>query len=164
VFDITLCGNWSVVLFLDQVFACIYSGDLGLGRTIITSLLVAELDRQENACVFSPRINGGLRGPPLWFSFADLSNLATVFFVHLQYLDNVVGAGSPKYDQAYFEVNYLRAYTTGLTAPTPTGGINNVGPTSIPHQQNSGVSSYFQPSRLLSLGVIAGLSLLCGLW
>ena len=36
----------------------------------------------------------------------------------MQYNDNVVGAGSPKYDNAYFEINYVRAYTTG--APTPT--------------------------------------------
>lgn len=31
----------------------------------------------------------------------------------------VVGDGT-KYDDAYFEVNYVRAYTTGA-APTPTG-------------------------------------------
>ncbi|KAI0313330.1 concanavalin A-like lectin/glucanase domain-containing protein [Amylostereum chailletii] len=37
------------------------------------------------------------------------------------YNDNVVGPGSPKYDEAYFEVNYLRAYTTGAPAPTPSG-------------------------------------------
>lgn len=37
-----------------------------------------------------------------------------------QYNDNVVGAGSPKYDEAYFDINYLRAYTTGGPAPTPS--------------------------------------------
>lgn len=36
----------------------------------------------------------------------------------LQYDDNVVGPGSPKYDDAYFEINYVRAYTTGGPAPT----------------------------------------------
>lgn len=40
-----------------------------------------------------------------------------------QYTNNVVGPGSPTYDQAYFEVAYVRAYTTGganqqLTAST----------------------------------------------
>ncbi|KAH9971041.1 glycoside hydrolase family 16 protein [Lactifluus volemus] len=34
------------------------------------------------------------------------------------YHDNVVGPGSPKYDNAYFEINYVRAYTTGSPAPT----------------------------------------------
>ncbi|KAI0047741.1 glycoside hydrolase family 16 protein [Auriscalpium vulgare] len=38
----------------------------------------------------------------------------------LCYNDNVVGPGSPKYDNAYFEVNYVRAYTTGGPAPTAT--------------------------------------------
>ncbi|KAH9924368.1 concanavalin A-like lectin/glucanase domain-containing protein [Amylocystis lapponica] len=40
------------------------------------------------------------------------------------YLDNVVGPGSPKYDEAYFEVSYVRTYTTGTVAsvssPTST--------------------------------------------
>ncbi|EPQ53437.1 hypothetical protein GLOTRDRAFT_116915 [Gloeophyllum trabeum ATCC 11539] len=38
----------------------------------------------------------------------------------LCYNDNVVGPGSPKYDNAYFEINYVRAYTTGGAVPTPT--------------------------------------------
>ena len=40
--------------------------------------------------------------------------------VFVQYDDNVVGPGSPKYDDAYFEINYVRAYTTGGPAPTPS--------------------------------------------
>jgi RNA recognition motif. (a.k.a. RRM, RBD, or RNP domain) len=39
-------------------------------------------------------------------------------FVCSMYNDNVVGAGSSKYDNAYFEINYVRAYTTGLPGPT----------------------------------------------
>ena len=39
---------------------------------------------------------------------------------YMQYNDNVVGPGSPKYDDAYFEINYVRAYTTGAPAPTPS--------------------------------------------
>ncbi|KAJ3874433.1 glycoside hydrolase family 16 protein [Lentinula edodes] len=35
------------------------------------------------------------------------------------YNDNVVGDGS-NYDDAYFEIPYIRAYTTGGVAPTPT--------------------------------------------
>ncbi|KAI0336817.1 hypothetical protein GY45DRAFT_1237765 [Cubamyces sp. BRFM 1775] len=33
---------------------------------------------------------------------------------------NVTGPGSPAYDDAWFEVNYVRAYTTGGPAPTST--------------------------------------------
>jgi hypothetical protein len=44
----------------------------------------------------------------------------------MQYNDNVVGAGSPKYDNAYFEINYVRAYTTGGPAPT-----------SLPHSKSA---------------------------
>ncbi|KAG5641388.1 hypothetical protein DXG03_005355 [Asterophora parasitica] len=36
-----------------------------------------------------------------------------------QYNDNVPGAGS-RYNDAFFEVKYVRAYTTGGVAPTPT--------------------------------------------
>ena len=42
----------------------------------------------------------------------------------LQYQDNVVGPGSPKYDNAYFEISYVRTYTTlaaGAAAPQSTG-------------------------------------------
>ncbi|ESK90838.1 glycoside hydrolase family 16 protein [Moniliophthora roreri MCA 2997] len=36
------------------------------------------------------------------------------------YADNVVGPGSPRYDNAYFEISYVRAYTTGGATPTST--------------------------------------------
>ncbi|KAF9268860.1 hypothetical protein L218DRAFT_535714 [Marasmius fiardii PR-910] len=36
------------------------------------------------------------------------------------YTDNVVGQGSPKFDNAYFEINYVRTYTTGGAVPSPT--------------------------------------------
>lgn len=38
-----------------------------------------------------------------------------------QYPDNVVGPGD-RYDDAYFEINYLRAYTTNPSLPAPTIG------------------------------------------
>ncbi|KAG7098526.1 hypothetical protein E1B28_000465 [Marasmius oreades] len=41
------------------------------------------------------------------------------------YLDNVVGQGSPKYDNAYFEINHVRAYTTGGAVPSPTVPISS---------------------------------------
>ncbi|TFK47593.1 hypothetical protein OE88DRAFT_1771177 [Heliocybe sulcata] len=50
------------------------------------------------------------------------------------YNDNVVGPGSPKYDEAYFEINYVRAYSTGgavssIPTPTPGSGYNVPGAT-----------------------------------
>jgi hypothetical protein len=36
-----------------------------------------------------------------------------------QYSDNVIGPGS-NYNDAYFEISYVRAYTTGGIVPTPT--------------------------------------------
>ncbi|KZV99657.1 hypothetical protein EXIGLDRAFT_640388 [Exidia glandulosa HHB12029] len=36
------------------------------------------------------------------------------------YTDNVIGPGAGKYDNAYFEINAIRAYTTGAPAPTST--------------------------------------------
>ena len=35
-------------------------------------------------------------------------------------LCSVAGAGSPAYDEAYFEINYVRAYTTGPPLPSAT--------------------------------------------
>jgi len=63
----------------------------------------------------------------------------------MQYDDNVVGPGSPKYDNAFFEINYVRAYTTGGPAPTATPSSTRVDPnkrgtaTALP--QPTGVSS-----------------------
>lgn len=37
----------------------------------------------------------------------------------MQYLDNVAGPGS-NFDEAYFEISYLRTYTTGGSAPSST--------------------------------------------
>jgi hypothetical protein len=51
-------------------------------------------------------------------------NLLTM--VCVQYDDNVVGPGSPKYDDAYFEINYVRAYTTGRPMPTPSSSSRSV--------------------------------------
>ncbi|CDO73687.1 Glycoside Hydrolase Family 16 protein [Trametes cinnabarina] len=37
---------------------------------------------------------------------------------------NVTGPGSPAYDNAWFEINYVRAYTTGGPAPTSTAATS----------------------------------------
>ncbi|KAF8137076.1 hypothetical protein EV363DRAFT_1394645 [Boletus edulis] len=38
----------------------------------------------------------------------------------LCYNDSVVGPGSPRYDNAYFDINYVRTYTTSTNAPVAT--------------------------------------------
>ncbi|KAA1473066.1 hypothetical protein DENSPDRAFT_839490 [Dentipellis sp. KUC8613] len=59
----------------------------------------------------------------------------------LCYNDNVVGAGSPKYDDAYFEINYVRAYTTGPSstqAPAATGAANSPNGVAVTGSPTSG--------------------------
>ena len=41
----------------------------------------------------------------------------------------MTGPGSPAYDNAWFEVNYVRAYTTGGPAPTSTTAASGSGST-----------------------------------
>lgn len=56
--------------------------------------------------------------------FSRIVHLITVIFA--QYPDNVVGPGSPKYDEAYFEISYVRAYTTPDPTPTSITATSNV--------------------------------------
>ena len=53
-------------------------------------------------------------------SHVGIKRLICLTMACMQYDDNVVGPGSPKYDDAYFEINYVRAYTTGGPVPTPS--------------------------------------------
>ena len=70
-----------------------------------------------------------------------------------QYTDNVIGAGSPRYDDAYFTINYVRVYTVdGLSSAissslhqTSTG----VGPASSP--TITGASSGSNPGVVLNV-------------
>ena len=77
----------------------------------------------------------------------------------------VVGPGSPKFDDAYFEVNYVRAYTNGV--PTPTAAVTTItstttaNPTSLNVEQKADSSAASLDSPLL-LGnvvvILAGLA------
>jgi hypothetical protein len=125
---------------------------------------VAEPGQRGIAYVFRPNQSREcIHEMDLFFAspIADILNPQLPLFRAYQYLDNVIGAGSPKFDQAYFEVNYLRAYTTGLPTPSPTGAISNVGSNKLPSQRNSGTSSDPGPLLSLSLVVITTLSLIC---
>ncbi|KAI0765380.1 concanavalin A-like lectin/glucanase domain-containing protein [Fomes fomentarius] len=44
---------------------------------------------------------------------------------------DVIGAGSPRYDDAYFDINYVRAYTTGPPLPPPTASATTTGPATV---------------------------------
>ncbi|KAH7105114.1 glycoside hydrolase family 16 protein [Auriculariales sp. MPI-PUGE-AT-0066] len=45
------------------------------------------------------------------------------------YLENVVGPGSPRYDNAYFDINAIRAYTTAVPSPTTSSTSGGPHPT-----------------------------------
>jgi hypothetical protein len=96
---------------------------------------------------------------------------------HPQYNDNVIGAGSPHYDNAYFTINFVRVYTveglsssisnslhrtsTSTNTNTNTGGTRN--PTSTGSVSGSGsndgivltFSSSLQLFLLCLVGVLA---------
>jgi len=75
------------------------------------------------------------------------------------YDDNVVGPGSPKYDDAYFEIDYVRAYTTGGPAPTATPSSTRVDPnkssTRAAVPQPTGVFSDLRSSANMSSNAVA---------
>ncbi|EGO03548.1 glycoside hydrolase family 16 protein [Serpula lacrymans var. lacrymans S7.3] len=58
----------------------------------------------------------------------------------LCYNDCVVGPGSPRYDEAYFDISYVRAYTTEQPAPTTTTTSTSI-PTSTTSTTNRQTSS-----------------------
>jgi hypothetical protein len=83
----------------------------------------ALLPRAGIPSVYDPQCsNSGQSGRCVGLKLDVTVDLLTMAF--MQYDDNVVGPGSPKYDDAYFEINYVRAYTTGGPAPTasPSSG------------------------------------------
>ena len=62
------------------------------------------------------------RAPP--FLPASLAHTLTP----TQYNDNVIGSGA-NYNDAYFEIKNIRAYTTGGVVPTPTANYQGTIPT-----------------------------------
>lgn len=80
----------------------------------------------------------------------------STIYVGPQYNDNVVGPGSPRFDNAYFEIEYVRAYTT--EAPVPSGTAlpdSAVGPTSS-ETTTRGVSGTRRPevAGWFALGIV----------
>lgn len=76
----------------------------------------------------------------------------------LCYPNNVVGPGSPRYDDAYFEVSHLRVYTASAiasagasasTAAASTGASASSGPSSS--QTSAEASQTGSPSQALGL-------------
>jgi len=89
--------------------------------------------------------------------------------IYLQYTDNVVGLGSPRYDNAYFVINYVRVYTVdGLSSSissslhrtsTGVGGTPSPTITASSGGSNTGtvldVSSSLHLFLLLCVGALA---------
>ncbi len=72
------------------------------------------------------------------------------------YKDMVLGPGSPKFDDAYFDINYIRAYTTGIPTPSATPSASRVSGvvvvTSTILDPNPSVSTSTRPDKSLSNG------------
>ncbi len=66
-------------------------------------------------------------------AFVFMSFLTVELLTVPQYADSVVGPGS-NFNDAYFEISYIRAYTTGAPAPTPNAlvSISTSAPTGLP--------------------------------
>ena len=91
------------------------------------------------------------------------------FTLYAQYTDNVIGAGSPRYDNAYFQINYVRVYTVdGITSSVSsslhrTATSSSSRPTSSSSGSNSGsntgavldISSSLRLFGLLFVGALA---------
>lgn len=43
---------------------------------------------------------------------------------HMQYTDNVIGPGSPRYDNAYFQINYVRVYVVDGIASSVSSSLH----------------------------------------
>src|ERR1700710_2923224 len=44
------------------------------------------------------------------------------YLIDAQYADNIIGPGSPTYDNAYFEINYIRTYIGNTLIPPASFG------------------------------------------
>ncbi|KAI0945372.1 hypothetical protein AcW1_001610 [Taiwanofungus camphoratus] len=77
---------------------------------------------------------------------------------HDCYQDMVVGPGSPKFDEAYFEVSYVRTYTTGVVVPSSTSAAPTSAATSQRTQSSGGQSLHVVLTwgTLLALGLVLG--------
>lgn len=71
------------------------------------------------------------------------------------YFNNVVGPGSPLYDEAYFEISYVRAYATGAALAAETG--STTGASGSKSTGTSGSSTSGAPSQTGNSGTAMNL-------
>ncbi|KAG6876119.1 hypothetical protein C0992_000915, partial [Termitomyces sp. T32_za158] len=71
-----------------------------------------------------------------------------------QYNDNVVGPGD-RFNDAYFEIKYVRAYTTGGIAPTPTAAALALAPATMTSTQTP-LGTHLVPSSLFYPNGVTG--------
>ncbi|KAF9240470.1 concanavalin A-like lectin/glucanase domain-containing protein [Melanogaster broomeanus] len=91
------------------------------------------------------------------------SSCATAGPTGICYNDSVVGPGSPRYDNAYFDISYIRTYTTSLPANSST----QISPTSpsvvtvtLPLPQPTQTSGSKNDFLITSLMMLAAISML----
>ncbi|KAF7969434.1 hypothetical protein HWV62_27323 [Athelia sp. TMB] len=109
VLDITLCGDWCA-LFSPPLLVL-----------VLIWLMRAIRGRELGRCTTRRAARPGPRGSAYVPSLPSPPPPDSPLPLPLQYNDNVVGPGSPKYDEAYFEISYVRAYTTPVPAPSAAG-------------------------------------------
>lgn len=86
--------------------------------------------------------------------------------MYAQYTDNVVGPGSPRYDNAYFTINYVRVYTVNGQLASSSSSLGhtstNTGATPSPAitgstaGSNAGVAPNMPLSPYLFLSLCVG--------
>jgi hypothetical protein len=103
VFDITLCGIWYIPHHFSVPSYLLTRKQGWSARNLPSSMQQCWADRN------------------LREFLASLPSVPS-FHLIIQYNDNVVGPGG-RYSNAYFEISYLRAYTTGGAVPTPTAAL-----------------------------------------
>ena len=60
---------------------------------------------------------------------------------YAQYNDNVIGAGSPRYDNAYFQINYVRVYAVDTLASSVSSSLHHTSTSSTPKPTSTGTGS-----------------------
>ncbi|KZV99653.1 hypothetical protein EXIGLDRAFT_724659 [Exidia glandulosa HHB12029] len=72
------------------------------------------------------------------------------------YVDNVIGPGSPRFDDAYWEIANIRAYTTGTNGPVATSLPDNSPSTNVKVPASAAVARTCASSSVPLLAVIVG--------
>ena len=83
--------------------------------------------------------------------------------MYAQYTDNVIGPGSPRYDNAYFAINYVRVYTVPSLASALSSSLYHASSSSTPRPSKaaSGSNNWPNTGAVLTVSSSLRLFLLC---